>query len=104
MQHGTGREFVRDIIENVEAVLRREVRRNLPTGDLRANLRQALLALEVCEDLDKTGEYGPDYGQPFEQRWTEPDEVDKWPVTPCTCGQHGPVGTIRDTRPERLGR
>ena len=60
MQHGTGREFITDTLENIEAALAYEGA-GWAYGDLRANLRLALLALRVCEDLDKPGEYGDNY-------------------------------------------
>ena len=58
MQHGTGREAVRDIVESVEAVLVREGR---PFGDLVTMLKLAGNILNKDEDLDQPGVYGMDY-------------------------------------------
>ena len=57
MQHGTAREYVVELLENVQAITtKRETRRAL---------RMALIALEdMAQDLDKPGVYGPDYGTP----------------------------------------
>lgn len=72
MQHGTGREFVLDIVENVESVLARK-----GPKDLAAALR---LAIEVLEDghvdLEKRGQYGPDYPSPFGTLREDPFEHD----------------------------
>jgi len=63
MQHGTGRELVSDALENVLAVLSYERDANgRPLGDVIKATRQALNVLDTAEDLDKRGEYGPDYG------------------------------------------
>jgi hypothetical protein len=91
MQHGTGREFVRDIIENVAAVLDREqLKSGRSYADLRAALRGAIEALNAPASLDERGLYGPDYGA---HEYGFAAEM-----------YNGPVGSIRDTRPEGLGR
>lgn len=56
MQHGTGREYVTDLLENVYAI-------TTSREALRA-LHMALLALKnKAQDLDEPGVYGPDYGE-----------------------------------------
>jgi hypothetical protein len=67
MQHGTGRERVTDIVENVEAVLEGYANRNADGPkflDLRRALQEAREVLDGVENLDEPGVCGPDYGAP----------------------------------------
>ena len=65
MQHGTGREYVADILANVEAVLRTQRRTaGWPVGDLVNRLKDAFEAITDDDfSLDEPGVYGPDYAQ-----------------------------------------
>ena len=58
-QHGTGREFVTEALENAMAVLQRHSFSNV--GDVLANLKAALAVLEAPGDLDQRGRFGKDY-------------------------------------------
>ncbi len=91
MQHGTGREVVREAVENALAVLVREMK----YADVQASLSYALGALQDGTDLDERGVYGPDYGR-FDARHDR--LVSGSGVTQDT------TGSIRDSRPEGLGR
>ncbi len=86
MQHGTGREAVQDLVENVQATLTRWGGR--PYLDMVRALDSALTILDEAEDLDQRGEYGKDHN----------------PNTGRRGRPLGPIGSIRDTRPEGLGR
>ena len=62
MQHGTGREFVTEALENALAVLQHDSW--LPgqqIGDVLATLKAALAILEAPGDLDQRGRFGKDY-------------------------------------------
>jgi hypothetical protein len=125
MQHGTGREYVSDIIENVQAVLVGEKeRKGWPVNDLISALQRALDALEDQADLDEAGVYGPDHSPPPGPVRPCPDCGEEMGEDGVPCSQareeyekwrreglgldapraRGPVGSIRDTRPEGLGR
>jgi hypothetical protein len=62
MQHGTGREYVYDIVENVRAVLVREREQyGRPLLDIIKGLDDAMEALNDPHNLDDAGRYGPDH-------------------------------------------
>ncbi len=65
MQHGTGREYITDLVENaVEVLTDIYLRRGFGPGlaEVKTALLTALRTLEEAEDLDEPGVYGPDYG------------------------------------------
>ena len=96
MQHGTGREVVQEAVENTLAVLMRGVKH----ADVRAALLNALRVLESDNDLDERGVYGPDYGFDAKQ-YAEGIALG---ARPKVVKYLGPTGSIRDTRPDTLGR
>ena len=62
MQHGTGREFVTEALENALAVLKHEyVTNKVNVGDVTANLMAALAIIESPVDLDQRSWFGEDY-------------------------------------------
>ena len=62
-QHGTGREYVKDALENALAVLQGGKKRNdWPVEDVIVELARALSALTDAEtDIDEPGLYGKDH-------------------------------------------
>lgn len=55
MQHGTGREYMIDLLENVEAIT--------VQAEVRLAVQKVLYTLKGgAENLNRPGVYGPDYG------------------------------------------
>ncbi len=99
MQHGTGREQAIDIIENVRAIVGRMKAHSTGALESYDALGRALEVLESTENLDEPGVYGKDYG------FVPPVDLTTGRLGhPKVVKYLGPTGSIRDTRPEGLGR